>query len=666
VANAKQLFLDLLLRDKTSSGSRSAAKNLKDVGDAAEDAAAGAALLGKESDKAENDVDSLGRSSKTTARHVADLEDEIKNVNRELMKMALAWKMADSAAEKADLSKGIRKTQRDLRELQKNKGLIGQLLGDPDKGGKSFGKKLAAGIDGGLNSVSTTLGSSVGPTIGGAIGVAAAPFLLSALSSAVSAGAGAGVLGVGIMAAVKGDSSIQDAGKAAGSSFAKGLEDSAKVLRGPVLDSLGILSAAGDRLNKNLAGTFADLSDDLVPFTRKVVGAAEAIEGSLLNAARKSGPALDGLGDSIGLLGDGVSKFIDGVADGGPQAAENMRLLAASISDTLAVTGKLIGEVSKMSDNPIFTGLFGKLIKDGYGALIEKTDQAAGSSDDLKGKQTGLADQMEVTNKAAREQADAFTELSNVLKSETDPVFGMLRAQDQLKEAQKGVTDALKEHGRNSPQYEEALRRQAEAALGLEAAAGKVATTSSGKLGPALRATLREAGFTERQIRDLERQFRNAKSAGDAFAKNYKARITADTAQAEANMKRAKRMYDAFRSKKITVSVYVASTVSDSVYNRLGDKMLRAEGGPVVKGRPYIVGEKRAEVFVPDSDGTIVPSVGGFMNSRGGGGAGGAMGGGATMIGFDFRGADTEFGRLFLRILRTQSAVRAEAKSLLS
>lgn len=35
----------------------------------------------------------------------------------------------------------------------------------------------------------------------------------------------------------------------------------------------------------------------------------------------------------------------------------------------------------------------------------------------------------------------------------------------------------------------------------------------------------------------------------------------------------------------------------------------RAEGGPVQAGMPYIVGEKRAELFIPDTNGTILPSV---------------------------------------------------------
>jgi tape measure domain-containing protein len=40
----------------------------------------------------------------------------------------------------------------------------------------------------------------------------------------------------------------------------------------------------------------------------------------------------------------------------------------------------------------------------------------------------------------------------------------------------------------------------------------------------------------------------------------------------------------------------------------LGD-IFRAGGGPVRKGQPYVVGEKRPELFVPDQNGSIVPRV---------------------------------------------------------
>ncbi|MCB5201813.1 tape measure protein [Neorhizobium sp. T786] len=44
------------------------------------------------------------------------------------------------------------------------------------------------------------------------------------------------------------------------------------------------------------------------------------------------------------------------------------------------------------------------------------------------------------------------------------------------------------------------------------------------------------------------------------------------------------------------------------IFNAIGG-LFRANGGPVRKGQPYIVGERKAELFVPDQNGRIVPQV---------------------------------------------------------
>ena len=67
---------------------------------------------------------------------------------------------------------------------------------------------------------------------------------------------------------------------------------------------------------------------------------------------------------------------------------------------------------------------------------------------------------------------------------------------------------------------------------------------------------------------------------------------------------------------------------------RTGRLTAMAHGGPVTKGEPYIVGDGgRPELFVPDSNGTILPSV---PTSTGGGtpflGGGGGGGGGTTVF----------------------------------
>ncbi len=53
---------------------------------------------------------------------------------------------------------------------------------------------------------------------------------------------------------------------------------------------------------------------------------------------------------------------------------------------------------------------------------------------------------------------------------------------------------------------------------------------------------------------------------------------------------------------KYNINVNTAGT-------RFGGAGLRAEGGPVVAGQAYIVGEHRAELFIPDANGRVIPSV---------------------------------------------------------
>ena len=54
----------------------------------------------------------------------------------------------------------------------------------------------------------------------------------------------------------------------------------------------------------------------------------------------------------------------------------------------------------------------------------------------------------------------------------------------------------------------------------------------------------------------------------------------------------------------------------------------RADGGPVSKNQPYIVGEEGPELFVPNKSGTIVPNN---MMPQAGSSGGSAMGGDVTV-----------------------------------
>lgn len=72
----------------------------------------------------------------------------------------------------------------------------------------------------------------------------------------------------------------------------------------------------------------------------------------------------------------------------------------------------------------------------------------------------------------------------------------------------------------------------------------------------------------------------------------------------------------------------------------------RARGGPVSKGQPYVVGEERAELFVPKEDGMIIPEV----PPNGSGRAYGGRGGGRATFALSFD--DSETSRFIVRMLR--------------
>jgi hypothetical protein len=106
------------------------------------------------------------------------------------------------------------------------------------------------------------------------------------------------------------------------------------------------------------------------------------------------------------------------------------------------------------------------------------------------------------------------------------------------------------------------------------------------------------------------------------------------------------------RTVHVDVSLRGIKNLEEQVAVRLGR---REKGGPVRRGEAYIVGEKRAEIFVPTQDGTILPQVPtrGQPSPFGGFGAGG---GGATtvavMAGDGGTSTDRKVAALILELIR--------------
>ncbi|WP_435589666.1 phage tail tape measure protein [Micromonospora aurantiaca (nom. illeg.)] len=192
-----------------------------------------------------------------------------------------------------------------------------------------------------------------------------------------------------------------------------------------------------------------------------------------------------------------------------------------------------------------------KRVLPGYAAAIETaagaTKDAAAPTQDLTGKTKEYKTAADAAAAAARGQRDALADLASKMKAETDPVFGFIDAQRDLERAQKDAAKAVKDHGRNSGEAKDATRDLALAAIELQSKAGDLGDTFNGKMTPALRTTLAAAGLTDKQIADVAKQFRTAKSDAEKYDGEYKANASAPGAEkADKQLKNAKGKADAF------------------------------------------------------------------------------------------------------------------------
>lgn len=63
-----------------------------------------------------------------------------------------------------------------------------------------------------------------------------------------------------------------------------------------------------------------------------------------------------------------------------------------------------------------------------------------------------------------------------------------------------------------------------------------------------------------------------------------------------------------FKNKNIPFILKIIFPIIFSLYSIYPHSLAYAEGGPVEKGAPYLVGERGPEVTVPEEEGMVIPS----------------------------------------------------------
>ena len=605
-SDKRELLLDLFARDRTKAATDSASRN----------------------------IDKYGKAADENAGRVKKLNHESDLLEQELQSLARAFADTDDAAEKADLSRGIRRLQADIKKIGQSKSILEGILPDPKPDGRSFGMKLVGAIGEGATSVATKAGASVGPVVGGAIAAAAAPVIASTIAGAVIGGAGLGGVVGGLMVASK-DARV----KAAYTGLAEDLDDRLKSAADgfvqPAIEGVGIIKKSLDTID--VEQIFADSEKFVVPLAEGVGTALEGLGDGLEDLVANAGPVIESIATGIGKIGTEVGEGLSSLADNADSAADNLDTLFTSMGHVADLSFGLINGLTELNEKLQGTGLeafaalnnINQLLDDGSGTLghyVAGTDAAAGGS--------------EKVGEAAAATEDPLATFIDQLKDSVSAGQSLYDSQTDVAEAIDKAREAAEKNGETTDANTEAGRANREALSNVATQLRENYLKYVELNGASGQANV-VAAENRRKFIDVATAMTGSATKAEELAdailgipKTAGTKVSINDTRAREDISAYIAMLKKIPSHKRTVietaRITTNFTGSNSALNSaLNKQNARAEGGPVKAGNAYVVGEKRPEVFVPDRDGKIIPSIEQF--GRGGGMAGArSSGGGST------------------------------------
>ena len=508
-------------------------------------------LLGEEtvskmSDRAGDGLDRFGDKLDATEKDAKDLDKQIAEVEGNLKALAVAFARTNDAADRVDITRAIRKQQTELRRLTKAKDLLPDLKEEGSKGALSAAAGFAKALPGALRGA---VSSGPGAVVGGILAAWFVPTLSAAAAGAIVGGVGIGGVVGGIALAAK-DSRVQAAGKDLAATVTRDLEESGSRFVEPTLQGIGIIRAAWNNVADDVDGVFEATARYVEPLARGVGDFVRQVMPGVRKAAEAAGPIIREIGEGLPRIGRAIGDVLSDLSGDADEGASALRYMFQVVETGVRFVGAAIhmfagmyravldiadaaitAEEALLGWNPLFKGTIAegrKKVDELKGALDKGGDAGKGAGDKIEGGLLQAGAAADDATGSIKGQAAALDELAVKLRAQTDPMFALIDAQNGLRDAQRDYNKAVKEHGKRSPEAQEALRKMAQAAIAVQTATGEAAGTFDGKLTPAMKATLRSAGFTEAEIADLEKQFKTAKAAGDKFAKNYHANVFVD------------------------------------------------------------------------------------------------------------------------------------------
>lgn len=600
MADKRELLLIIRGKDQ------GAKKALDDVGDAA--------------DGAKDDLDDMNRGLKKLDGQIADSTQKVEALRREIAKSG-----------DLGLVKDLEKAQRELNKLTRQRKLIIPVELDVDKDkGVGRGADAAAGFAFGFS-------QRIGPLMAKAplsppllVAIAAAsPAIVGILGAAISGGAALGAVGIGVALAAQNEV-VRKEGAALGEDLMHALVQDAGVFVTPVLESIDEIRAGFGKLRPDVQRIFTASAAHVPTLTKAISRAAELVVADFADIVEGADPVVEVLSEHIPKAADAAS---EGLKTLSKDSEGNAKTLDTAFTATEQGIGGVTTSLALLAQaSQATSGIQQDLFKwiTGTG---DAEREAAAQADELARAQVGLIGGYHLTAEALNAAADAARSYADANRTLTDQNLSVAESTVRYKEAIIAARDEVDKKKKVSLEEEGALLSQARASNTLvesldRQGASAAVLAEKHRLGrKELIETATRMGYTKEQAALLADQYL-------ATPRLVNTQFTADTDQAARNLREVRDLIAAIKSKKVVITVDRRgreTTRSEGRNVGIGDGIGgRAAGGPVTAGQAYVVGDGgRPEVFVPDRNGTIIPSIEKFQRGMGKMSLGGA---GATTV----------------------------------
>lgn len=542
-------------------------------------------------------MDRLGEQAKRTAgsmtvteKAAAKLTRELAEQKRKVLELSAAYAMLGDAADKG-AKKELAAARSRQSELQK---LLKVLTPDPQpRPGPSPG--------GGRGLFGASLGS---PLLAAGIraGVVYSPFLGAAAGGLLAGAGGLAGVGAGVTSAAMQDAQVRAQFQTVGDEFVAMFREMGQPFREPLKDVAAQWRRDVGQMRSDWVESIGGLAKHVEPLaeglSKLVQKASPGFQRMLEQAA---GPVLDMLASKLPGLGEDLSTFFDSLAAAGPGAAKGIGDFIDVVGDLVVFGGELIEVLAKTYDALDRFAQKAKPVVELLVPLAAALDLMPEEEtvNHLKSAGTAMETVAEATQTATMRLQDwnkavdeAFGEQMNLDEATDAFKRNFLELNEHIKENGRDLRDTTLAGLDNRSMIRdwiEDAKRMRDAAIEMGGGTKEAIEKANGAYErnlDAIRKALIARGYEKKAVEEIIGLYRALAALPNI-------------------------------TKTVTIKAVTSGALSPAAPR--GQIQFYAEGGPVQRGVPVVVGDAgRPEVFVPGSDGYIHPDARAFASAAGG------------------------------------------------